>query len=245
MAYVHGKVAVVTGASSGLGREVAIVLAQAGARLVLAARRTDRLDALVADFAAQDVAAIAVACDVRDEDQVVSLFAQALDRFGRVDLLVNNAGIADHTPTSELSVERWREVVDTNLTGAFLCAREAFRIMKLQGGGRMLHIGSLSATMPRPNAAAYTASKFALAGLNHSIALDGRPFGICSSIFHPGVIGTELDGGRTPASAVDPTSRIGASVAARSAMAMIDLPDHVNFLEGTILPISMPYLGRG
>lgn len=245
MTHVLGKVAIVTGASSGLGRAVAVALARAGMRIVVGARRKDRLDSLVMDVTADGAEALAVECDVRDEAQVVAMFAAALDRFGRIDVLVNNAGLADHTPTDELSSARWSEVIDTNLTGAFYCAREAFRVMKRQGGGRIIHVGSLSALVPRGNTAAYAASKFALTGLNHSLALDGRAFGIASSIFHPGVIGTELDGRPQPAPGSAPGQRIGADVAARAILAMIDLPDHVNFLDGTMVPLTMPFLGRG
>ena len=231
-----------TGASSGIGAAVATEFAAAGARLILGARRRDELDALIGESLPADCEAVAVECDVREESNVRALFAAGLNRFGRIDILINNAGIADHTPTAELSLARWSEVIDTNLTGAFLCAREAFAIMRRQGGGRMIHIGSLSAQVPRPDTIAYAASKFGLAGLNHSLALDGRAHGIASSIFHPGVVGTELvrGGGER-----DPTTIIGQDVAARAILAMADLPDHVNFIEGTMLPLSMPFLGRG
>lgn len=245
MTHVQGRVVIVTGASSGLGRAVAVTLARAGMRVVVGARRKDRLDSLVTDMSADGAEALAVECDVREEAQVVAMFAAALDRFGQIDVLVNNAGLADHTPIDELSAARWSEVIDTNLTGAFFCAREAFRVMKGQGRGRMIHVGSLSALVPRGNTAAYAASKFALTGLNHSLALDGRAFGIASSIYHPGVIGTELDGRPQPAPRSVTGQRIGADVAAQAILAMIDLPDHVNFLDATMLPLTMPFLGRG
>lgn len=245
MTHILGKVAIVTGASSGLGRALAVALAGAGMRIVVGARRKDRLDSLVTEVTADGAEALAVECDVRDEAQVEAMFAAALDRFGRIDVLINNAGLADHTPTDEMSSARWREVIDTNLTGAFYCAREALRVMKRQGGGRMIHVGSLSALVPRENTVAYAASKFALTGLNHSLALDGRAFGVASSIFHPGVIGTELEGRPQSAPGSASGQRIGADVAARAILAMIDLPDHVNFLEGTMLPLPMPFLGRG
>lgn len=245
MTHVQGRVVIVTGASSGLGRAVAVTLARAGMRVVVGARRKDRLDSLVTDMSTDGAEALAVECDVREEAQVVAMFAAALDRFGQIDVLVNNAGLADHTPIDELSAARWSEVIDTNLTGAFFCAREAFRVMKGQGRGRMIHVGSLSALVPRGNTAAYAASKFALTGLNHSLALDGRAFGIASSIYHPGVIGTELDGRPQPAPGSVTGQRIGADVAAQAILAMIDLPDHVNFLDATMLPLTMPFLGRG
>jgi NAD(P)-dependent dehydrogenase (short-subunit alcohol dehydrogenase family) len=239
--YVAGKIVVVTGASSGLGAAVAKVFAAAGAKLVLGARRHDRLKSLAAEMSDED-SVVTVTCDVRRESDVVSLFQAGLDRFGRIDILINNAGIADHTPTADLSLERWSEVVDTNLTGAFLCAREAFRIMKAQGGGRIINVGSLSAQVPRPDTIAYAASKFGLSGLNHSLAIDGREHGVASSIYHPGVVGTELV---RSGAARDPRALIGSEVAASAVLAMANLPDHVNFVEGTILPLTMPFLGRG
>ncbi|WP_129794417.1 SDR family oxidoreductase [Sphingosinicella sp. CPCC 101087] len=242
MNYIADKVVVVTGASSGIGAAVAVEFAAAGAKLVLGARRKDRLDSLAAEIETKGAAVATVACDVRREADVLSLFAAGLDRFGRIDILINNAGVADHTPTADLSLERWSEVLDTNLTGAFLCAREAFRIMKAQGAGRIIHIGSLSAQVPRPDTIAYAASKFGLAGLNHSLAIDGRAHGIASSIFHPGVVGTELV---RSSGARDPSTVIGSDVAARAVLAMADLPDHVNVVESTILPLTMPFLGRG
>ena len=240
--YVRGKVVVVTGASSGIGAAVADQFAAAGARMVLGARRLDRLENMVSDIIAGGGDAVAVACDVRVEADVRALFAAGLNRFGRIDVLINNAGIADHTPTAELDLARWSEVIDTNLTGAFLCAREAFRIMLRQGAGRMIHIGSLSAQVPRPDTIAYAASKFGLAGLSHSLAIDGRAHGIASSIFHPGIVGTELVRGGVER---DPTTLIGPDVAARAIVAMADVPDHVNFVEGTMLPLTMPFLARG
>lgn len=242
MSYINGKVALVTGASSGLGAAIATEFAAAGASLIVGARRKAPLDAFVAEVEGKGGQALAVQCDVSREAEVQAMFAAGLERFGRIDILINNAGIADHTPTDELSFARWSEVIDTNLNGAFLCAREALRIMKRQGAGRMIHIGSLSAQVPRPNTIAYAASKFALAGMNHSLAIDGRDHGVASSIFHPGIVGTNLVQNM---SAGDPRDRISADVAARAVLAMADLPDHVNFVDGTILPLNMPFLGRG
>jgi len=242
MNYIQDKIVVVTGASSGLGAAVAAEFARAGAAVVLGARRKERLDKLVAEIEGAGGRALALPCDVRQEADVVALFKAGLDRFGRIDVLINNAGMADHTPTDELSLERWSEIIDTNLTGAFLCAREAMRIMKRQGGGRMIHIGSLSAQVPRPDTIAYAASKFGLDGMNRSLAIDGRDHGVASSIYHPGVIGTELVKNM---GARDPKLVISADVAARTVLAMADLPDHVNFVTGTILPLGMPFLARG
>lgn len=248
MSHIQDKVVVVTGSSSGLGEAIAVEFARRGSLMVLGARRLERLEALVGKIEAEGGRAIAVECDIRLEDDVTRLFAAGLEKFGRIDVLINNAGVADHTPTDELTLEGWSRVLDTNLTGAFLCAREALRIMKRQGRGRMIHIGSLSAQVPRPNTIAYAASKFALDGLNHSLAIDGRAHGIASSIYHPGVVGTDLVSsgtGSTNTPARDPTARMGSDTAACAVVAMADLPDHVNFLTGTMLPLTMPFLGRG
>lgn len=242
MSHLHGRVALVTGASSGIGRAVAKALAADGVSVTLAARRVDRLETLRDEIAAGGGIAEATACDVTDEASVQRLFAAAVARFGTLDILVNSAGIVDHTLTEELSLAQWRRVIDTNLTGAFLCSREAFRIMRPRGRGRLIHIGSLSAKVPRAHTAAYTAAKFALDGFSRSLAIDGRAHGIASSIFHPGIVVTELV---PTAPDRDPTTFIHVDDAARAIVAMADLPDHVNFVEGTMLPIGMAFLGRG
>lgn len=239
MSRVSGKVALVTGASSGIGEAVAVAFAEAGMKLVLAARRKDRLDALAARIGG-DV--LAVETDVTSETSVRALFVAAIDRFGRIDILINNAGVADATPTDELSLEGWSRVIDTNLTGCFLCAREALRAMKRQGRGRIVNIGSLSAKVPRPDSAAYTASKFALEGLTRSIAVDFREHGIAVSIFHPGMVVTELAPGMTDA---DPKLMSDAADTARAILTMVDMPDNVNFFEGLMVPLEVPFLGRG
>ena len=239
---VTGRVAIVTGASSGIGAAVAVAFARAGISVILAARRPERLDALCATIREAGGIAHAVPTDVTDEDAVQRLFQAALDRFARVDILVNNAGMADHTPTDALDLARWREVIEVNLTAAFLCSREALRVMKAQGGGRIVHIGSLSASVPRPDTIAYATSKFGLDGLNRSLAIDGRAHGVISSIFHPGIVMTELV---TPKRPMPPTAYIDAEIAGRAVLAMVDLPDHVNMFEMTMLPSSMPFLGRG
>jgi NAD(P)-dependent dehydrogenase (short-subunit alcohol dehydrogenase family) len=170
------------------------------------------------------------------------LFTATMERFGRIDVLINNAGIADATPTDALSIERWRAVIDTNLTSAFLCSREAFKVMKPQRRGRIINIGSLSAHVPRGDSAAYTASKFALDGLTRSMALDGRAHGIAVSIFHPGMVVSEL----APGMAAAPAETMSdPSDTADILVHMASVPDHLNFLSGLMLPLAVPFLGRG
>jgi len=242
MEYLRDKVVVVTGASSGIGAATATAFARAGSRVVLAARRADRLQSLAGELQAAGYEALDVAADVTREEDVRRLFRTTVERFGRVDILVNNAGVADHTATDQLSLDRWRQVIDANLTSAFLCAREAMVLMKQGGGGRIINIGSLSARVPRGDTAAYTASKFALDGLTRSLAVDGREHGIAASIFHPGMVVTEL----APGMAEQPAERMSDPRHTADAIVhMANLPAHLNFYEGLMLPLSVPFLGRG
>lgn len=236
------RVAIVTGASSGIGLAIAEALAAEGARVVVAARSADKLAALVGRIEAAGGTALAVPADMTDEAQVEALFATCAARFGAPRLVVNNAGIADHTPTVDLSLDRWRAVIDANLTSVFLGARAAMRAMIAAGGGRIINVGSISAKVPRFDTAAYAASKFGLEGLTHSLALDGRAHGIAVSMVHPGSTVSSLVPGVTDQPR--PGTMAAADVA-RVVVLMASLPDDVNLYEGTILPITMPFLGRG
>jgi NAD(P)-dependent dehydrogenase (short-subunit alcohol dehydrogenase family) len=236
------RVSIVTGASSGIGRAIAKALAVEGARVVLAARSSDKLDRLVVEIEADGGTALAVPTDATDEGQVEALFDACMSNFGAPGLLVNNAGIADHTPTAELCLQRWQEVITVNLTSVFLCSRSALRLMTPAGGGRIINVGSISAKVPRQNTAAYTASKFGLEGLTRSLALDGREHGIAVSMLHPGSTVSSLVPGVTD------KPRPGAMMpedVARVAVLMASLPADVNLFESTILPVTMPFLGRG
>ena len=242
MSILEGRVAVVTGASSGIGEACAVAFAAKGAKVVLAARRAERLASLVDRIEGAGGEALAVATDVTDEAAVDDLFARAVERFGTVDVLVNNAGIADSTPVDEMALETWRKVIETNLTSAFLCSRAAFRTMKDKGRGRIINVGSISARVPRENSPAYAASKFGLDGLTRSLAIDGRKHNIAASIFHPGIVATEIAPG-----AVKLAEDFAASPAdiADVIVHMCDIPDHLNFYEGMVVQIDLPFLGRG
>jgi len=242
MSIVQGRVAVVTGASSGIGEACAIEFVRKGAKVVLAARRAERLEGLVARIEGMGGEALAVTTDVTDEAAVANLFAQAVERFGTVDYLINNAGIADSTAADKCSIELWHKVIDTNLTSAFLCAKHAFPIMKQGGHGRIVNVGSISARVPRANSPAYTASKFGLDGLTHALALDGRDHNIAVSIFHPGIVATEIAPG-----AVDLPDDFAArpDTIAEVIIHMCDLPDHLNFYEALVVQNKLPFLGRG
>lgn len=242
MSILEGRVAVVTGASSGIGEACALEFVSKGAKVVLAARRAERLEALVTKIEAQGGEALAVATDVTNEDAVENLFAQAVERFGTVDVLINNAGIADSTPVDEMALETWHKVIETNLTSAFLCSRSAFRIMKAQKRGRILNIGSISARVPRQDSPAYAASKFGLDGLTRSLAIDGRAHNIAASIFHPGIVATEIAPGAVK---LDKDFAASPEDIAGVIIHMCDIPDHLNFYEGMVVQIDLPFFGRG
>ena len=242
LSILNGRVVIVTGASSGIGAACAASFVEKGARVVLAARRLDKLASLVAQFEAAGGQAVAVTADVTDEDDVARLFAQALERFGTVDVLINNAGISGATRIEELTLETWRRVLDTNLTSAFLCARSAFPIMTAQGHGRIINIGSISARVPRGASPAYTASKWGLDGLTRALAIDGRDRNIAVSIFHPGLVTSELS--PQAASLPDDLAAHPKDIA-DVIVHMADLPDHLNFYEALVVQNKIPFLGRG
>ena len=242
MSILQGRVVVVTGASSGIGEACAVAFVEKGAKAVLAARRAERLSSLVERIEGAGGEALAVATDVTNEAAVDNLFAQAIERFGTVDVLINNAGIADSTPVHEMSLETWHQVIETNLTSAFLCSRGAFRAMMGKGRGRIVNIGSISARVPRENSPAYAASKWGLDGLTRSLAIDGRKHNIAASLFHPAIVATEIAPGavKLPEDfAASPKDIAGVIVH------MCDIPDHLNFYEGMVVQIDLPFLGRG
>jgi len=240
------KVALVTGAGSGIGRAVARALAREGWTLALMGRREAPLRETLPD-------ALALPADVSDEAQVDAAFAVLRERFGRLDLLFNNAGIsAIGVPIDELSVAQWRAVVDTNLTGSFICARAAFGLMKSQSprGGRIINNGSISAHAPRPFSAPYTATKHAITGLTKSLSLDGRAFDIACGQIDIGNAATEMTekmargipqaDGRI---AVEP--RMDVEDVARAVVYMASLPLSANVQTMTVMASSMPFVGRG
>ena len=249
------KTAIVTGAGSGIGRGVALELMKEGYAVVLAGRNAARLEetAAAARAGCGTTRSLVVPTDVCDPASVEALFDRTRQRLGRLDLLFNNAGIsAPPVPLEDLSCDQWRSVVDTNLTGAFLCTRHAFRLMKSQQphGGRIINNGSISAHSPRPNSAPYTAAKHALTGLTKSTALDGRKYDIACCQIDIGNATTEMAARQIAgieqadgSIAAEPT--IDISYVARTVVHMAALPLHANVQFITLIATKMPYIGRG
>ncbi len=242
MKKLDGKIAIITGASRGIGWGIAEAFAAEGARLVLSARSAVRLNQNVEALTKAGFVAIAVHADVTDEAQVQDVFRQTMEQFGRVDILVNNAGIFDGGPLDQFSVETWDRVMATNLRGPFLCTREAMQIMKVQRSGRIINVGSISAQRVRPNSAAYSTSKHGLWGLTQVTALEGREFGITCGCLHPGNVEVET---LAAARRENGEPVMKAEDIAQAAVAMAALPPNVNMLEAIVLPIDQPYIGRG
>ena len=247
------KVAVVTGAGSGVGKAVALALARDGYAVVLAGRRAEPIEATATDVRGGGGQAQAVPTDVGDPDAVHALFEATRERFGRLDLLFNNAGRgAPAVPLEELDVRTWQSVVDANLTGTFLCTREAFRLMKAQRprGGRIINNGSLSAHTPRPNSAPYTATKHAVTGLTKATSLDGRAYDIACGQIDIGNAATEMTermaGGVGQADgSVRPEPTMDVEHVARAVVYMASLPLDANVQFMTVMATAMPYVGRG
>jgi NAD(P)-dependent dehydrogenase (short-subunit alcohol dehydrogenase family) len=246
---MSGRVAVVTGGNSGIGAAIATAFAREGARVAIAARRADALERVKAQIEAAGGSALAVPCDVTREDDIVALFAATMRAYGRVDVLVNNAGRSGHVPIDEMELPFWNEVLAINITAAMLCSREAVKIMKAQQpqGGRIINIGSVSAKTPRPNTPAYTTTKYALHGLTHALTHDGRGYGVVASVIHPGNTFTGFSTRTGPGAGATPADYIMDSAdIARVAVLMATLPPEVNLFEATILPNNMTsFVGRG
>jgi NAD(P)-dependent dehydrogenase (short-subunit alcohol dehydrogenase family) len=237
-----GKVALVTGANRGIGKAIAVGLAGEGANLVLAARGRQELEAAAAECRAAGVEVLAVATDLTDEVAVDVLFQQAVEQFGRLDLLVNNAGAFDGGPLDELSVEAWDKVIAVNLRAPFLCTRAALRIMKPRRSGRIINIGSISAQRVRPHSAPYSTSKHGIWGLTQVTALEGREYGITCGCLHPGNVYVERRYTDRPE---DAEPMMATAEIAEVAVLMASLPPHVEMLEAIVLPREQLYVGRG
>lgn len=247
------RVAIVTGASAGIGKACALALLDAGWCVALAGRRAQLLDEAIAESRAPAGRALAVPTDVSDEASVRALFARTVEVFGRVDLLFNNAGAGTPAlPIEELELSQWQAVVDVNLTGTFLCTREAVRVMKAQSprGGRIINNGSISAHAPRPDSVAYTATKHAITGLTKSTSLDGRRYDIACGQIDIGNADTEL-AARLTQGVAQADGRIASEPlmdvrhVAQTLVYMASLPAQANAQFVTVMATKMPFIGRG
>jgi NAD(P)-dependent dehydrogenase (short-subunit alcohol dehydrogenase family) len=251
--HLSSKIAIVTGAGSGIGKYVAVALARNGYSVVLAGRRKEPLEATALEVRQANFQTLVVPADVTDPASVRELFAKTRDAFGRLDLLFNNAGISGRgVPLEDLTYEQWKSIVDTNLTGTFLCTQEAFKIMKSQEprGGRIINNGSISAHSPRPNSAPYTASKHGVTGLTKVTSLDGRKYDIACGQIDIGNASTEMaermKKGVPQANgtiAVEPT--MDPADVARAVVYMASLPLDANVQFMTVMATKMPFIGRG
>ena len=245
MAMLQGKVAIVTGASEGIGKAIAQAFAAAGAKTVLAARSLDKIEALVKAIKDNGGEAIAVRTDVTSEADIINLFAKTKETYGRLDVLVNNAGMGGGAPTDELPLERWQTMIDTNLTSVFLCSREALKIMKPQKSGRIIMIGSIASLTPRPNGVMYTTTKHGLEGLTHSICQDYRDLQISASIIRVG--STDTNFAKIPRDqAVGPEYLMDPADVANVVTMMAAQKPEVNIYEVTMLPTEQrSFIARG
>jgi NAD(P)-dependent dehydrogenase (short-subunit alcohol dehydrogenase family) len=247
------KTALVTGAGSGIGKGCAVALLRDGWQVVLVGRRSDTLQAAIAEAGPDAVRGIALPCDVADEHGVAALFDTVRERCGRLDLLFNNAGV--NVPTTlpdEYTAAAWRQMVDINLNGAFFCLSNAFRLMRAQSpqGGRIINNGSISAHAPRPGSMAYTATKHAITGLTRAASLDGRPFDIAVGQIDIGNVASDMTermvkGVPQADGSIKPEPRMDLTAVTDTFMAMARLPLSANVLFTTVMATRMPYVGRG
>jgi NAD(P)-dependent dehydrogenase (short-subunit alcohol dehydrogenase family) len=247
------KIAVVTGAGTGVGRAAALNLMKAGFTVVLVGRRKDKLDEVAKEGAASGGKSLAFPADMKDPAAIKALFAKVRQEFGRLDVLFNNAGMgAPPVPLEDLPTEKWKEVVDLNLTAPFLCSQEAFRIMKDQTprGGRIINNGSISAHTPRPLSVAYTSTKHAITGLTKCLALDGRAYNIAAGQIDIGNAATPMtermvEGVLQPSGEKKPEPRMDADHVGQAVAYMASLPLESNVLFMTVMATQMPFVGRG
>ena len=247
------KVAVVTGASSGIGKACALALLKDGWQVALVGRRADALQAAIAEAGANRAHALAVPTDVSKDEEVAQLFKTVVAKFGRVDLLFNNAGISiPHTLPGDMAADTWRQAVDVNLNGAFYCLSHAFKQMQTQSpqGGRIINNGSISAHAPRPGSIAYTATKHAVSGLTRAANLDGRAFDIAVGQIDIGNVASDMtlkmvNGVHQPDGTIKPEARMDMSGVVDTFMTMAGLPLSSNILFVTVMATKMPFVGRG
>jgi NAD(P)-dependent dehydrogenase (short-subunit alcohol dehydrogenase family) len=240
MNQLAGQIAIVIGGGSGIGKGITRAFADEGCTVVIAGRQAQRLTRAAEEMSAGGATVVDIPTDITNEAQVIALFQQVVQRFGKLDILVNSSGAFDGGPIEELSLQAWNGVMGACVTGPFLCTREAFRIMKPTRRGRIINIGSISAQRSRENMSAYTTAKFAIDGFTQSAALEGREFGIAVSCLHPGNVMVERR-----ANVGDTEPMMEAATIARAALLMATLPSDVNMLSAIVLPLTQKYIGRG
>ena len=257
MGLLDEKVAIVTGSNRGIGLGIARAFAHEGARLVLAARDATRLESAAEGLRQLGCEVESIPTDVTVEAAADELIERTVDRFGHLDVLVNNAGTGTRAPITEMDLASWQTTIATNLTGAFLCARAALRVMRQAERGRIINVASISSQRVRPESAAYSASKFGLWGLTQVIALEGRAYGVSCSCLNPGntMVDDDVPTARRDASGRYFWGRSGSNgieeplmtvdELAAVAVTMAAMPDHINMLEATVLPVGQPFIGRG
>jgi len=189
---LSGKVAVVTGAGKGLGEQIALALAEAGADLALVGRNRRNLEAVAAGARRMGRKAIVIRADVRREKDVARIARQAYESFRRIDILVNNAGVIQRAPAMKISLRDWQEVIDTNLTGPFLCMKACHPIMARQGGGGIINMASGAGLFGRANMSSYCASKAGLANLTRALAVEWAKDKIRVNAIAPGQFETDM-----------------------------------------------------
>ena len=240
----NNKTAIITGAGTGIGKGIALKFAESDFNLILASRNVDNLNKVKKDCdLLNNDSSYVIQTDITDEKSVDNLFSESKSKFGKIDVLINNAGVFDGGAIDEISVETWDKVISVNLRGAFLCLRQAMKLMKSQKYGRIVNIGSISSQVPRINSAPYTTSKFGLTGLTKAAALEGRDFNIVVSIVHPGNVITELRANRGEDKDIEPMME--AQDIAELVFLTVNLPSNVNLLESVMLPNTQLYVGRG
>ena len=241
------KVAIVTGGATGIGKAIPKKFLSEGCNVVIAARDLSRLEKVVKELSTNKADILSIKTDITKESEVEDLFSLVIDKYGRLDILVNNSGAFDGGVLEDITFEQWNRVMSVNVTGMFLCTRQAFPIMKNQGEGKIINIGSIAAQRARHNSVPYTTSKHAVWGLTQASALEGRDFGIAVSSIHPGNVAVERrsDGRSSTGRDEGPEPLINPEEIGETALLMASLPKNSNMLEAIILPLSQDYLGRG
>jgi len=247
MGTMEGKIAIITGGGSGIGKAIAEIFCKEGCTVIITGRTKEKLDKVAEEMKGTSGTILPMTCDVTDSSQVAEVFHAVVKKYSKLDVLVNNASIFGGARFDEVTDDQWSRMMSTGLDGTFYCSREAFRFMKDNGGGRIINIGSVAAFRPRENATAYSVCKAAVSMLTNSIALDGREFGIAASCIHPGNTMVERRADGHPGTGKDEgvEEMISSDDIARTALLMATLPPNSNMLEAVVLPINMKFLGRG